>query len=691
MGKSKFLIKDDQFKDRTYMQKGFKSFLYRYIDSGFRTKWCGFWVPPIKIIDYYAYKVNGAWLDDKNMTEFVLEKEKAVHKYILKKEGLKISETVFAPFNYKTMISVLEIKNISKTEKNIEILLEAAINMRTKNENWHMREYNAKYDDVRKCIDIEADGIAGYARIGIGKYPGISFGFSKDGSFYKDHYPGEKQRCFIPGDIYAKLKVKPGETKKVPFIICGSDVSKSDVSKNYDNSINKWEQMIEEKKGVISKLFRTEKIETENAKINTAYSWSVVNLVSLIQDTKNSAGLFAGIPWFLRFWSRDILWSIYGLVDIGEFEAAKEMLKDIAKKYESKIPTVTDLNGNSEYYSDDTDPLFILAVEYYVKNTCDLEFEKEIMPVISDIRNRLKTDKRGIVVPDNGGGWMDSYERHGTQIEIQSLWIEALKRGDAKKSRILKKAMDSVFWNHLENFPKDTSTDKNMTINCTVPVMFNHFSKSRNTITLNRIEEEFRTEYGVRTRSPYSYGYDSSAYHKGASWGLTTAWTAAASFAQGMADEGLKYIESMALEVEENHITGMAECVDAENGKLCGAGMQTWSHAMFIHAIDRYMFGIDADLKKNVINITPNLPSCWKSAARFGKNIGYYSMNLRIDREKKRIELQIIFSSKPKVKGFITLPPGVKKIVANGQKFKGRTAKFALKKENKIVGYNDLV
>ena len=680
-------IKKHESRDKTYAQKGFRSFLYRYIDSGFRTKWNGFWIPPLKILECYAYNINGEWLDVKNQTRFALDKEKGIHRYNLTRKGLEVKEIVFVPLDMKSMISTLEIKNTTKKDKKVNVAFEVAVNMRTKDENWHVREYNTEYSKVRRCVDITTNEINGFSRIGIGNTKGVTFKFTSDPK-YKDHYPGkEKQRCFTPGKIEATLNIKAGKTMSIPFIISASNISKDDLSENYDYSISNWKKMIDAKKKLFTKLFTTERIETNNNAIDNAFSWSAVNLANLIQNGDDGLGMLAGLPWFQRFWARDTLWSMFGLIDIGEFYAVKECLSDIAKNYKNNIPTVTDLSGKSEYYSDDTNPLFILAVDYYVKTTGDREFEKEMKGVIKKIEQNLKIDKEGLVETRPNGSWMDSYDRFGTQIDVQSLWVEALKTIKSKKVKNLKNTIDTHFWNMLENFPKDTSTDEAMTINCTVPIMFGQFPKSRSVITLNRINEEFKTEHGVRTRSPYSVGYGPSEYHKGASWGLTTGWTAAASFAQNMNDDGAGYLKLMASEVDENHISAMAECVDSETGVLCGATMQAWSHAMYIHAIDRYMFGICADMKSNVIKITPSIPRTWKSVARFGKKIGYYSMNLRIDQDDKKIEMHLIFSSNPKAKSVITMPYGMKKITVNGKKFKENVADVTLKKENKIVAW----
>ncbi len=685
----RFLVSKEKAKDKTYSQKGFRSFIYRYADSGFRTKWTGLWIPPFKILDYHAYNVDGEWLDSNTQRRFVLEKETGTHTYWLKDGKLRAHEHVFVPEDAKSMISVLVLENKTGKPIKAKVGLECGANIRTKNENWHNREYDVKYNNIRRCIDISSPGMGVYSRIGIGMSSGARLSYSREGMKYRDHEPsGEKQRCFVPGTIKIDVSVPAGKAVPVPIIFSASDLSFKDLCENHDRSIKYWEQMIEDKDRRYIKLFRTERIETGDDMVDEAFSWSALNLINLMHKGESFAGMLAGLPWFLRFWSRDMLWSVLGLVDIGEFEAAHDCLMHLSTKMDNgRIPTVVGLDGKCEYYSEDVNPLFIVALDHYTKVSGDASLSKRLSKVVSKMKDSIELDSRDLVKCSAKGSWMDSIERHGTHIETQSLWVEALKDRDRKLSGRMKNALESQMWNHLENYPKDTSTDDVMTINCTVPLMLSQMCKSRSVITLNRIDEEFKTGYGVRTRSPFQEGYGSSKYHEGASWGLTTGWTALANLVNGLSDEGLDCIKMMADEMPENEISGMAECIDADDGRSLGASKQAWSHAMYIHAIDRGMFGIDADLTRKMICIRPSIPEDMGSIGRFGKKIGIYSLSLRMERDDKKSEMHVLFDIEPKgLKGYVDLGSKVNKVVVNGKEFKGSSAEFSWKKENSIVG-----
>ena len=54
--------KDDVSK-KEYVESGRRAFLHRHGDTGFKSKWSGIWFPPYKCYEYFAYKVDGTWLD----------------------------------------------------------------------------------------------------------------------------------------------------------------------------------------------------------------------------------------------------------------------------------------------------------------------------------------------------------------------------------------------------------------------------------------------------------------------------------------------------------------------------------------------------------------------------------------------------------------------------------------------------
>jgi hypothetical protein len=63
-----FIAKD--LSKYSYILSGKKAFFHRFCDTGFKTKWTGFWHDGKKFIEYFAFKVNDVWLSPLNCISF---------------------------------------------------------------------------------------------------------------------------------------------------------------------------------------------------------------------------------------------------------------------------------------------------------------------------------------------------------------------------------------------------------------------------------------------------------------------------------------------------------------------------------------------------------------------------------------------------------------------------------------------
>jgi hypothetical protein len=69
-------------------------FLNRHLDTGFKTKWSGYWVPPYKFLDYYAFKVNGIWLDSDTLEATEYGDDMTFHHRL---DSLRVEEENLTP------------------------------------------------------------------------------------------------------------------------------------------------------------------------------------------------------------------------------------------------------------------------------------------------------------------------------------------------------------------------------------------------------------------------------------------------------------------------------------------------------------------------------------------------------------------------------------------------------------------
>lgn len=149
--------------------------------------------------------------------------------------------------------------------------------------------------------------------------------FEKNDKWVERHYLYDELRSSLPfkRHVYNALSL---EGAKFVF----------SMSKNKDNAVKECEYVfnnLEElkvnekahlngilKKDMVRKIVQNEKISNE---IKIAYVSSANSLNNLIADNKSNCGIFAGLPWFFQFWSRDTLVSLKAMSKIDNPLAEK--------------------------------------------------------------------------------------------------------------------------------------------------------------------------------------------------------------------------------------------------------------------------------------------------------------------------------------------------------------------------------
>lgn len=679
-------IKKKELESKQYNTSGLHSFINRYADTGFKTKWCGIWTPPIKIIEYYAYKINGTWLTGKNSSGCTIKPWGTKHHHTT--DEFDITETVYAPDDYPAIISILSLKNKTCSKKTVTLELETAINIRTKQENIHERKYTTGFNELRNSIMIESS--IGRAIIGIGKtekHMKITNEFTET---YKNHNPGSPQACFIPSTYSISLEIDIGEEVKLPFIYCGTTKDKDTLINTYDRCMHDWSTFLSSKIKTTTTRYHHHDIKTPQNRLDKTYLWAQYSLLGLLNKSDLGMGIFAGYPWFLEFWGRDVFWSLLGLIDMGEFKTAREIFVTMANQQDKKMPCIIHLNRTKEYHGRDVDPLFLIALDDYEKKSGDQTLRKELNDNIKKILKNLELIDY-IVSHKPDETWMDSIERNGHATDIQALWIEALKPIEPKLSMKMNKRLNQNFWNTHKKFYYDTYSklsDPKVTANALIPLFFGLTDNTKAESVLKTTKKELISLYGIRTQSKQSNDYNPSGYHTGSSWGLTTGWGAVAFLRYGWITEGLKCLDDFAYDCNKFQPGALSEVLDSETGNILGTPDQAWSSSLYIYAIDDFLFGIRPNMQKKTIVIEPRIFDHWGHMYRNGKNIGTYTFDLKIERTSTGLDINIEFKQEPKdMICELILPKWIDCIHHNNKKINKRTLKFKLQKENIITGH----
>lgn len=548
-------------------------FLHRSLDTGFKTKWSGLWSPSYKLLDYYAYKINGIWLNKENLQAVDYGKH---IKYYFETDSLSIEEKVTTPENFPGLKSSLKLENKQDSVKAVRVGLEAGVDIREKSTDIPDQNYTVEKKQNSLTVSKEREvNISSSKNLEIGKEP-----------YIKEHKPGERQECLIPGDLSVKIKLEPGEIKEVEFSFKSGTAS--------EHKINNGEQELE---GLQTRAFNCSAESTEN----------------LLYDSKD-LGVLAGHPWFQSYWARDSFWTLLGMIDAGYFEEAEKILENFASR---KLPGKINLAGEDEPEGRiDTYPLYIIAADKLKRH---YRISSTVEDGMSQAFEKLNLEDN-IVTHNPEGTWMDTLERESA-VDVQSLWLKAAEIMDKTEERQkLEKGLERFV--ESDYIRDDLSDDSAHTINPCVGLMFDQFDEKY----LSKINAEFSSRFGARTRSVTDPGYDSSGYHTGSSWGLTTCWAAMANFRYGKDIEGLNFLEKLSSLLDEDQPGALPEVVDSENGENLGCVEQAWSAGLFVHAIDSYLLGIK--IMEDKVTVSPVTEF---TGVRKNKRIGNEYVDIRFE------------------------------------------------------------
>lgn len=552
-------------------------FLNRHFDTGFKTKWSGYWVPPYKFLDYYAVKINGIWLDSSTV-ENVEYGDKMVFYH--EAGSLKVKETVRTPEQMPGFELELEVENKSSEIKAAHIAVEPAVDIRSKSQDVEESDYSVETGEEK--LTVSRDGkklmISG---------KGLEIEEKMES---KTHYPdGDRQECFIPTELVSRKEVEPEESENVNIEFSTSSGSFSELE--------------------------SQNPKFENIKLGQNFSAAVSSMENLVYD-RDGKGVIAGHPWFQNYWARDSYWTLLGLIDAGYFELSHEMLENFAEQ--DGFPNQLSLEGDYSAPNADAAPLFVIAAEKLRRHW---KINDNIEDKIDEAFNQLEIEE-GIVKHDPKGTWMDTLERPSA-VDIQALWLKAAELEDHSSRKELEKGLKKFF--KEEKILDHLGENPPLSINPAVTLMFDLAPEKY----IEDINAEFSSRHGARTRSVVDPGYDSSGYHTGSVWGLTTGWASAANFQQGRDVQGLNLLEKLGSFTMRNQVGGFPEVVDAEDGRLLGCGEQAWSAGMYVHVVDRYLLGIEV-LGPEKVRIDPSEKA---EGRRVRKRVGDKHLDIEFDGE----------------------------------------------------------
>jgi glycogen debranching enzyme len=351
--------------------------------------------------------------------------------------------------------------------------------------------------------------------------------------------------------------------------------------------------------------------KTNYTEINQAYNLSVNALSNLYK--KKFRGIYAGIPWFMQFWTRDTGISLNAL-----FKTNSDAAKEIILNYLSNIREdglLPNRFPSSELDSIDSTGLVFFAV----KNNIKYFTSEELNHIYSELERVIEALEKnhfaeGFLVNKEKETWMDTASRGGARIEIQALFLSMLSLVK-QLAEIFNEKEEREFYSKKENdfcrkvkknFYKKSNLMDGIEDETIRPNVFLAYYFYPELLSKKQWESVFEKTLlalflgwgglsSIDTRdqrfTDVHTGMDDKSYHSGDSWYFINN-IAALCLSKVNKTKFSEYIDKIAkastYEILNSGIFGYhAEISSAGKQESNGCLAQAWSSAMYIDMIDK--------------------------------------------------------------------------------------------------------
>lgn len=412
-----------------------------------------------------------------------------------------------------------------------------------------------------------------------GKFKGLK-------RYLERFYEYDKERSSFPVNrtIFSIGKIN---SKKIIFYLSKNKEEAIYKSKEFFDNLEIYKK---KKKKSIDKILK----KLRDPKISIAYNSCRLLLYNLTSDK----GLYAGLPWFFQYWSRDELISLKALYSIDKNSAKiieEKWLRCLGNGWFS-FPAKYKTDNYTEGISIDSMGWLLKRIELFPNLI--KKYKKDILWEIEKLDSDIIETKRNT--------WMDSIERD-CPIEIQAMKLYAFKFAykitkNNYFKRIERSFKEKVLKEFFINDMLYDSKDKKIRPNVFIAYYFYRdlLTKKQWEAVFNKAIKELWLDWGgfstLNKKDPLYHdnytGEMPGSYHNGDSW----FWInnlAGFCMLELNKKKYLKYIfqiidastkELLFIQAIGNH----GELSSASELRSQGSPSQTFSAAMYLEMIDRY-------------------------------------------------------------------------------------------------------
>lgn len=352
-------------------------------------------------------------------------------------------------------------------------------------------------------------------------------------------------------------------------------------------------------------------------------------------------------PGFGWFFGRDTLWTVFAINSYGDFALTRKALEFLIRRQRADGKIMHEYSQTSGqvawekfpywYAAADSTPLFIMAIQDYLRASGDLAFVQKYWENVKwayAFTRSHDSDKDGVYDNSEGTGWVESWkprlpdqesylaaldEQSAEAISELAAWMkednlssQARSQAALIRERLRSYRQPNGFYAFSKS--KDGSYDPAPTIFPSVAWWTGSLSLPDAEPMLSRwASHEFFTDWGLRSLSEQNSLFDPLSYHQGTVWPVFTGWVSMAEYRAGHPLAGYQQLMSNLDLTWAQDPGGITELLSGKFYEPLGrsSSRQLWSSAMVISVAVRGLLGLEADTTHHCLRIAPALPATW--------------------------------------------------------------------------------
>ena len=480
---------------------------------------------------------------------------------------------------------------------------------------------------------------------------------------------------------------KGKETKLI--VIAGSMDGRAGAEKTYQHLTADYAQLLKDSAEYYrAYLDKTVSVELPDAPIQQAYDWARVSMLQgVVNNPSLGTGLVAGYrtsgesqrPGFAWFFGRDSFWTSFALNASGDFSGSRTALEFIGKyqREDGKIPHEISQGASFvnwfkdypyPYASADATPLYIIAMNDYVRESGDRAFATEKWESLQKAYEFLKSTYGARGLPQNlgvGHGWVEGgpllpvrteYYQSGLGTEaLRALANLARVTGQEEMSKTLERDFEKQrslvkesFWiADKERFAfgldqHDKKVDEPSVL-ATVPMWFGLPSEADAALMIRQLADfDQQTDWGMRIISNRSPLFSGGGYHYGSVWPLFTGWASVGEYRYHRTHPAYANLRANALLALDGSLGHVTEVLSGDYYQPLSTSSphQIWSAAMVVSPLLRGMFGLETDAMHHTLSLTPHVPADWTQFSLENVKVGNDALLLNYTKTEEGIVLE---------------------------------------------------